>query len=80
MDYQAARPYFNNITMVQHLVGKKFIPEEALKDHWMNTVDDYDVCIRDYCRMSLHIVEKVLNIDIPIEAWDKDVTKILDPL
>lgn len=54
--------------------------EETLEDHWMNVVDDYDVRIRDYCRMTLHLVEKVLNMEISLKALEKDVTNIMDPL
>ena len=46
----------------------------------MNEIDDCDVHIRYYCRMSLHLAEKVLNMEITLKAWDKDVLKIMDPL
>ena len=40
------------------------MPEEVLEDHWMNVIDDYDVHIEDYCRTSLQLAEKVLNMEI----------------
>lgn len=43
-------------------------------------IDDYDVHIRDYCRMSLHLAEKVLNMKIPLNIIEKDVPKIMHPL
>lgn len=66
--------------MVQHLVGKKFMPEEALTDHWMGVINEYDVIIKYYYRMSVQIAKNVLNMEIPLKAWDKDVPEILDPL
>ncbi len=46
----------------------------------MNTVYDYDVCIRYYCRMSLQLTKKVLNMDIHLKSWEKNVLEIMDPL
>lgn len=66
--------------MVQHLVGKKFVHEETLEDHWMNAIDDYNVHIMDYCRMNLHLAEKVLNMKIYLKAIEKDAPRIMDPL
>ena len=52
-EYNSPHPYYENIGMVQHLEGKQFLDEDALEDHWMNAIDDYDIQIRDYCRMTL---------------------------
>lgn len=65
--------------MVQHLVEKKFLHEETLEDHWMNAVDDYNVHIRDYCRMSLHLEEKILNMELHLKALEKNVPEIMIP-
>ena len=46
----------------------------------MNTTNDYDVQIRDYCRMNLYLVEKALKIEIPLKTWQKYFEKLLDPL
>lgn len=51
-----------------------------LEDHWMNSVDDYDVQIRDYCIMRVQLSEKVLNLEIPLKAWNKNAPLVLDPL
>ena len=56
-EYNSPRPYFDNIRRVQHLAGKTFEHEDAIKEHWMKTIDDYNVCIRDYCRMALYLEE-----------------------
>ncbi len=46
----------------------------------MNVVDDYDVLIRDYCRISLHLAENVLKMKIPLNAAEKDISKVMDSL
>ena len=78
--YYSPQPYFDNIGMVQHLVGKKFVHEGALEDHWMNLLDDYDVQIRDYCRMTLYLEEKELKMNIPLKFVEKDMKYVIDPL
>ena len=56
------------------------IIEVVVGHDMMNIVDDYDIFIRDYCRIIVQLIEKVLNIDIPLKASNKDVPGILDPL
>ena len=46
----------------------------------MNAIDDYDVCIRDYCRMILYLVEMALHLTIPNEIRLQDSQELLDPL
>ena len=46
----------------------------------MNAIDDYDIHIRDNCRMKLYLVEKALKMNIPIKAVQKDTKDVLDPL
>ncbi len=46
----------------------------------MNTVDEYDIQIQDYCRMNLYLVEKVLKMKIPLKAIEKNTKDFLDPL
>ena len=72
--------YFDNIGMVQHQAGKYFVDEDALEDHWMNAIDDYDIWIRDYCRMTLYLVEKALKKKISLKVVQKDIEDFLDPL
>ena len=43
----------------------------------MNMIDDCNVYIRDYCRMSLHLAKKVLNMKISLKAIEKDVPEIM---
>ena len=62
------------------MVGKEFHHEDAIEDHWMNATDDYDICIRDYCRMTLYLVEKTLKLNIPEEIRQQDSKELLDPL
>ena len=52
--------------------------EEALEDHLTNMIDDYDVYIKDYCRMSLHLAENVLKMKIPLKVIEKDVPKVIN--
>lgn len=42
-DYNSPRPFFDNIGRVQLMVGKQFVHEDAVEDHWMNAIDDYDI-------------------------------------
>lgn len=42
--------------------------------------NDYDVHIRDFCRMTLYLVEKALNIKIPLEILQQDLAELLGPL
>ena len=46
----------------------------------MNATNDYDVFIRDYCRMTLYLVEKALNISIPKDILQQDLGELLKPL
>jgi len=46
----------------------------------MNATDDYDIPIRDYCRMTLYLVEKTLKLNIPEEIRKQDSKVLLDPL
>ncbi len=57
---------------MENLVGKEFYHEDAIEDHWMNATNDYDVPIRDYCRMTLYLVEKALYLTILDEIRLKD--------
>ena len=62
------------------MAGKDFYHEDAIEDHWMNTTDDYDIRIRDYCRMTLYLAEKALHLTFPNELWLQDSQDVLDPL
>ena len=66
--------------MVQHLAGKQFMHEDALEDHWMNTVDEYDIHIRYHCRMTLHLEISTLEIKVPLKIAQEDTEDPLDPL
>ena len=46
----------------------------------MNATNDYDVYIRDYCKMTLYLVEKALQINILEEIRQQDSKELLDPL
>ena len=65
---------------MQHLVAKTFQHEDVIEDHWMNTVDDYDICIRDYCRMTLYLEKRALKMKIPLKIVQQDTKDLLDPL
>ncbi len=71
-EYISPCPYFDNIRMVQHLARKQFVHKDLLEDHWITVVDDYDIHIRHYCRMTLYLVEKVLKIKIFLRDIEKD--------
>ena len=58
--------------MAQHLTGKEFVGEEALEDHWMNTIDDCNILLRDYFRMNLYLAQKDLKMKITLKAMEKD--------
>ncbi len=62
------------------MVGKEFHHEDAIEDHWMNTKNDYNICVRDYCRMTLYLVENTLNLSIPEEIRQQDSKELLDHL
>ena len=68
-EYISPRPYFDSVGKVVSLAGKDFYHEDAIEDHWMNATDDYDVRIRDYCRMTLYLAEKALHLTILYEVW-----------
>ena len=46
----------------------------------MNIVDDYEIQLRDYCRMNLYLVGGVLNIMVPLKIVQKDTKYFLYPL
>ena len=79
-DYNSPCPCFDNIRRVQQLVGKQFKHEDAIKDHWMNVVDDYDIQIRDYCRMTLYLAGSALKIKITLKLVKQDTEEVLDHL
>ena len=63
---------------MESLAGKEFHHEDVVEDHWMNATNDYDVCIRDYCRMTLYLVEKALKIKIPLKIVQQDTDDLLN--
>ena len=65
---------------MESLVGKDFHHEDVVEDHWMNATNDDDVYIRDYCRMTLYLAEKGLQLNIPEEIRQQDSNKLVDPL
>ena len=79
-EYNSPRPYFDSVGKVISLAGKDFYHEDAIEDRWMNATDDYDVRIRDYCRMTLYLAKKTLLFTIPDEVWLQDSQEVLDPL
>lgn len=79
-EYNSPRPYFDNIRRVYYLAGKTFQHEDAIKDHWMNATNDYDVHIGDYSRMTLYLVESVLKVKIPLNIVQKYTEDLLDSL
>ena len=46
----------------------------------MNTTDDYDVHIRDYCRMTLYLAEISLKINIILKIMQQDTKDLLNLL
>ena len=54
--------------------------KDVVEDQWMKATNDYDVCIRDYCRMTLYLAKKVLQLNIPDEIGQQDSNELLDPL
>ena len=79
-DYNFPCPCFDNIGRVQYLAGKQFKQEDSIKDHWMNAVDDYDIWIRDYCRMTLYLAGSSFKITVPLKIVQQDTEEVLDPL
>ena len=65
---------------MESLARKEFHHEDAIEDHWMNATNDYDVCIRDDCRMNLYLAEKALQLNILEEIRQQDSKELLDPL
>ncbi len=45
----------------------------------MNAIDDFDIHVRDYCRMILYLAENVLKMKIPLKVMEKNVPKVMDP-
>lgn len=54
--------------------------EDAIEDHWMNAIDDYDIQRRDYLRMTLYLVGSTLKIMFSLKDVQQDTQDILDPL
>ena len=46
----------------------------------MNATNDYDIQIRDYCKMNLYLVEKALKINIPLMILQQESGESLQPL
>ena len=65
---------------MQYLAGKTFQHEDAIEDHWMNAVDDYNIRIRDYCRMTLYLASSGLKIKVPLKVVQQYTEDFLDPL
>ena len=45
----------------------------------MNPIDDYDIHIRDYCRMSIYLESSALKIMVPLMVVQQDIEDVLDP-
>ena len=78
--YNSPHPYFDNIGRVQYLAGKQFQREDVIEDHWMNAVDDYDIYIRDYCRMTLYLEDNALKVKVSLKLFQQESLDVLDPL
>ena len=46
----------------------------------MNVVDDYEIRIKDYCRMTLYLAGSALKIKVPLKIVQQDTEDVLDPL
>ena len=46
----------------------------------MNALDDYDIQIRDYYRMTLYLAGNALKIKVPLKVVQQDTEEVLDPL
>ena len=66
-EYNSPQPYFDNVGKVENPAGKEFYHEDAIEYHWMIATNDYNVYIRDYCRMTLYLAKKALHLTIPDE-------------
>ena len=71
-EYNSLRLYCDNIGRVESLARNDFHHEDAIEDHQMNTTNDYDFHIRDYCRMNLYLEERDLKINIPLKFVQQD--------
>ena len=71
-EYNSPWPYFDNVGKVISLAGKDFYHEDVIDDNWMNATNDYDVRIRDYCRMTLYLAKMTLHLTIPDEIRLQD--------
>ena len=56
-EYNSPRISFDNVGKVEGMAGKYFLHLDAIEDHWMNATNDYDVCIKNYFRMTLYLLE-----------------------
>ena len=65
---------------MQYLASKTFQHEDAIEYYFMNVIDNYDIHIRDYCRMTLYLVGSALKIKIPLQVEQEDIDDLLDPL
>ena len=59
--------YVGNFT---HTVGREFVPDMAIEDHWLNCQDDYEVRVNNYCQMDLKLVEEVLKVPLSLKIID----------
>ena len=46
----------------------------------MNATNDYDVHIRDYCRMTFYLAKKALQLNVLNKIRQQDSKELLDPL
>ena len=79
-DYLVSHPYFDNIGMIKQFIGNNFILDVTIEDLWLKYVDEYEVQIRNYCRMRLSPVDKAVNLHMLLKVWNKDSPNILESL
>ena len=48
-EYPLAWSMFDSVGIFAHTIGREFVLDMAIEDHWLNFQNDYKVRIKDYC-------------------------------
>ena len=69
---------FDCVENFTHTIGREFVPNMAMDDHYLNCQDNYEVRIKDYYQMNLKLAKEFLHIPLTLKTIDQDAPNILD--
>lgn len=76
--YNDPRAKFNPIRSIRKFIGSFFKHEYAMKDHWSNCEDEFELRMKYYYRLIVEMMEDCNVAKVPKDL--KDNGKFLEPI